>query len=200
MAHFSGFYPLLRTGILCLPSLLRNGVPLRTSGVIDSASGPLPTPGGCSQWSMLFVRCLDVLSSPAMMRGLSIIRLPPCPISTSTSRIWRHSRVRFNVRFDVVTNQPAVLVYSNGVAMDLCCMGYALDALSSLRDESALSRPSTTSPPLLRASRTRRHVTWSATQLCALHGVGHCLLTRPSIRSRASDMVEGSLPSPCVGP
>ena len=118
---------------------------------------------GCSQWSMLFVRCLDVLYSPAMMRGLSIIRLPPCPIST-TSGIWRHSRVRFNVRSNVVTNQPAVLVYYNGVAMDLRWMGYTLDALSSLRDESALSRPSTTSPPLLRESRTQRHVTWSATQ------------------------------------
>ena len=128
-----GFDPPLRTGLLCLPSLLRNGVPLRTSGAIDSASGSLPTPWGCSQWSMLFVRCLDVLSSPAMMRGLSIIRLPPCPISTSTSGMWRHSRVRFNVRFNVVTIQPAVLVYSNGVAMDLCCLGYALDALSSLR-------------------------------------------------------------------
>ena len=120
--------------------------------------------GGCGQWSMLFVRCLDVLSSPDMMRGLSITRLPPCPISASTSGIWRHSRVGFDVRFNVVTIQPAVLVYSNGVAMDLCCMGYALDALSSLRDESALSRPSTTSPPLLRESRTQRHVTWSATQ------------------------------------
>ena len=159
-----GFDPPLRTGLLCLPSLLRNGVPLRTSGAMDSASGSLPTPWGCGQWSMLFVRCLDVLSSPDMMRGLSITRLPPCPISASTSGIWRHSRVGFNVRFNVVTIQPAVLVYSDGVAMDLCCMGYALDALSSLRDESALSRPSTTSPPLLRESRTQRHVTWSATQ------------------------------------
>ena len=47
-----GFGPLLRTGLLCLPSLLRNGVPLRTSGAMDSASGSLPTPWGV--WSVVY--------------------------------------------------------------------------------------------------------------------------------------------------